>query len=435
MQTLMRSIILLLVLLCCSTHGFSEQAPDVTFTLKTTKVPAVYHLGERIVCKLSFSTRRPGKYSLIHFGEPRSEPFKQYQFFATPAEGAIDPHISFSQLGLITVGDSLSGDYRLSAAPVTFETDLNEWLQFTKPGRYRLHARSLQVYLYRPGNFIPQPTSNITVDSNSIDTTILPADEAWTSAELRKIDAVLDSPNGDNQLKIQTAVRLGYLNTAAAVSEMVEELSEPLDQAWHGYFYEGLLETSRRAQAISALKETIQNPRSCVSYDAVELLAKLTLISEYGNLPLPPYSTSNPAQRKAFQAALRQRYERFTALSAQYTSELSASVPQRIGRPRSDAIFALWKDAELHQSPKGPVPTTLSMLRQEIVSIAGALTPDQQYWLISIYWDRLPKEKLLPLVKEIAASPSPINISWMGDLRKQAQSRWCEVEPSNCEHG
>lgn len=427
-QALMRTVVQSVILLCCSIHGFSAPPPDITFTLKTTNAPAVYHLGERIVCKLSFSAKIPGKYNLIDFGEPRSGVVGQYQFSAIPADGAVDPRVDLGQLGIVTVGGQLFGCYKLSATPVIFETDPNEWLRFTKPGNYRLHARSSKVSLYDMA-CIPASADKMQVDSDSIDITILPVSKAWASEELKEIVDVLDSP-GAHQDKTEAARCLRYLDTAAAASQMVEELPRSLDQPWHYDFYYGLLETSWRSTAISALAETIQNPRSRVSYDAVELLSMLVVLRQCGNKLLPNASRHSSAK---FQAKVKHRSDRRTALLAKYTAELSASIPERTGRSRSDAIFALWKNAESHYFYKQPVPPNLYMLRQEIASVAEDLTPEQQAWLISIYWKGLPKEKLIPLLRSIASAPSPINtVLKRQDLRKQAQSRLCELQPTGC---
>src|SRR5450432_1412914 len=129
---------------------------------------------------------------------------------------------------------------------------------------------------------------------------------------------------------------------------------------------------------------------------------------------------------------MKERSDRYPAVSAKYTAELKASLPQRSGRALTDAIFALWKEQELHLQ-SAPADSLVAM-RREIVSVAGDLTLDQQAWLLSIYWQRLPnRPSLLSLVKKLVLSSQPIQLNWTGgDLRKTALACWCELDAAGC---
>ena len=117
-------------LLCCSVRAFAVAPSDVHFTLAVTKSPAVYHLGERIVCELSFSTSKPGKYGIYNTGQPRgSWGSGSETFIATPPNSTVDPHVDLSrQLGFVIAESILSSYSRLSSVPHVVRTDLNEWL-------------------------------------------------------------------------------------------------------------------------------------------------------------------------------------------------------------------------------------------------------------------------------------------------------------------
>jgi hypothetical protein len=424
----------LLFLLCCVNSAFAETPSDVHFTLAVTKSPAVYHLGERIVCKLSFSTTTPGKYGIDSAG-----PLKESRgsvpetFTAIPKGGTADPYVDLSrQLGFGYGGDLLSSYNKLSSQPYVVRTDLNQWLRFVKPGVYRLRAQSSRVSLFTDH---PSPTGAdaVVVTSNEVKVTVLPADPAWIANEVSDIKKLLDSPLSSADQKAIAASRLRYLNSESSTAEMVRMLSETVGEPYHSAFFEGLLESSWRKTAIEMLKQTIHGPTTRVSFDAVDLLTKLTLLVEYENRPIPLYDTKDPGQLKALRAAVQERQNRYATVMARYTTELKASLPRRAGRARTDAVFALWKEQELHS--QGTPTELLTAMRREIVSVADGLTLDQQAWLLVIYWQRLPnRQGLLPLVKKLALSSQPIPVNWAGgDLRKTARACWCELDAAGCQ--
>jgi hypothetical protein len=423
----------LAALLCCSIRAFGVAPSDVQLTLAVTKSPAFYHLGERIVCELSFSTSKRGKYGIDNSGQSRgSWGAGAETFIATPPNGTAGPHVDPSrQLGFAVIGSILSSYDGLSSVPHVVRTDLNEWLRFVSPGVYRLQARSSRVSLFhkRPS---PLAANEVVVNSNEIEVTVLPADPAWIAGEVSDIGKILDSLESNAEQKTSAASRLRYLNTESATAEMVRELPGTEDEPCHYALYEGLIESSSRKIAIGMLRQTLHSPATRVSWDAVDLLTMLTLLDEYQDRPIPPYNTKDPEQLKALQAAVKERRDRSSAVSAKYTAELKASLPQSSGRALTDAIFALWKEQEL-RFQNAPADSLMAM-RREIVSIAGDLTLDQQAWLLSIYWKRLPsRPSLLSLVKKLALSSQPIRLNWVGgDLRKTALACWCELDAAGC---
>ena len=423
----------LLFLLCCVNSAFAEAPPDLHFKLEVARSPAVYHLGERIVCKLSFSTTTPGKYGIDGAGPLKGTRGSVPETFtAIPNDGAVDPYVDLSrQLGFGYGGDIFSSYNKLSSQPYVVRTDLNPWLRFVRPGVYRLVAQSSRVSLFTDH---PSPTGAdaVVVNSNEVKVTVLPADPAWIANEVSDIKNSLDSPLSSADQKTTAASRLRYLNTESSTAEMVRLLSETVGEPYHSAFFEGLLESSWRKTAIEMLKQTIHGPATRVSFDAVDLLTKLTLLVEYENRPIPHYDTKDPKQLRALRAAIQERQNRYAAVMAKYTAELKASLPRRTGRARTDAVFALWKEQELHS--QGSPTELLTAMRREIVSVADGLTFDQQAWLLVTYWQRLPdRQGLLPVVKKLALSSQPIQVNWAGgDLRKTARACWCELDAAGC---
>src|SRR5450432_4675514 len=199
----------LAVLLCCSIRAFGVAPSDVQLTLAVTKSPAIYHLGERIVCELSFSTSKPGKYGIHNTGQPRgSSGAGPETFIATPPNGIVDPHVDLSrQLGFAVNESILSSYDRLSSVPHVIRTDLNEWLRFVSPGVYRLQARSSRVSLFHEQPS-PAAANEVVVNSNEIEVTVLPAAPAWIAGEVSDIRKILDSLESSAEQKTSAASRL-----------------------------------------------------------------------------------------------------------------------------------------------------------------------------------------------------------------------------------
>jgi hypothetical protein len=424
---------LLTVAFCSLICTFADEFPDVHLTLNLAKSPAIYHQGERIVAELSFSAPTAGKYAVSvaqnNIGEESRALLASERFFASPASGTEDPAVRRPNIGPFA-GSILSGLYTLSENPLTVRLDLNEWLRFNKPGVYRIRAQSTRVAPFRSKATIAV-LSHFTVTSNELKPTIVPADAAWIENQLNDIRSILFSPSASGEQKTIAALRLRYLDTEASTAEMARALPASEGQPYNWAIHQGLLEASWRTTAIRNLHEAIRNPRSRVSYETVQLLTALLLSNEYQNTPLPRYDAKHPKQSKAFQRATQQRRSRRAELWAKYIAELAASQPDRLGRPRTDALFLLWKDQEWNHSPQESLPNSLIALRRQILSVADDLTPGQQRELISAGWERLPKQELLPVVKRIALRPADRS-SDDERLREMARSRWCEAEASAC---
>jgi hypothetical protein len=276
LDSLTRILGQLAVVLVCSIHAFGGAPSDVHLTLAVTKSPAVYHLGERIVCELSFSAFTPEKYGIVNSSGSGLE-----TFIVTPSDGTADPRVDVSrQLALIIVGSSLSSFTTLSSVPNVVQTDLNELVRFNSPGAYRLQARSSRVGLFHES--LP-----VALSSNEIDVHVLPADAAWTAGEISDIRKILDSSASSAEQKTTAASRLRYLNTESSTAEMVRQLPDSADEPYHHALYQGLIESSFRKTTIKMLQQTLRGPATLVSSDAVDVLTTLTLLDEYQNQLIP----------------------------------------------------------------------------------------------------------------------------------------------------
>jgi hypothetical protein len=182
-----------------SSSTLAQNLQDVTLTVKTVKDPAVYNIGEPIRIRLSFSSTA-GNYCFFGGNDGRVSMYQSENFVVAPldnpsalGEGTQDPHFDESPFEFAYLGGLESTPHWLTKVPDVVSIDLNEWIRFTKPGRYVLTAKSDSVQASRScgiwdGREPRAPAANITIQSNQIELIILPVDRQWELRELTRSD-------------------------------------------------------------------------------------------------------------------------------------------------------------------------------------------------------------------------------------------------------
>ncbi|MDR3717542.1 MAG: hypothetical protein P4K98_01995 [Bryobacteraceae bacterium] len=124
------------------------------------------------------------------------------------------------------IGGGLGAAGELSAQPTVVQFDLNETARFSKLGEYRVQVTSARVS--RLG-VLPR-NSGISVKSNEIQLTIIPARKKWQSQTLVRALAVLNGSkpaSNETWRKRGEAIKfLRYLGTADAARELALRLNE-----------------------------------------------------------------------------------------------------------------------------------------------------------------------------------------------------------------
>src|SRR6267142_1037781 len=167
----------------------SDVARDVTLTLTTADGRSSFRIGELIPLKLAFNSAVHGKYQVDLATYDRSGRMTEESFLIRPASGWVDPLRSWFSVGVFT-GGGLRGFDVLSGRPIFVALDMNEWVRFDRPGKYRVRVGSDRVTA-KEGN---SGTRGGELVSNEIELTILPADQTWQRETLKKAIAALDKP-------------------------------------------------------------------------------------------------------------------------------------------------------------------------------------------------------------------------------------------------
>src|ERR1017187_8192595 len=114
-----------------SVSGSENGCSNAVLHLRCLRQPPVFHKGEVIQAKLSLTSNRQAGLTALP-GTRRG--FFREIFVWEPEKDAVDP---FTLDPRIRVGDQLGSGWSEEKAR---EIEVNEWVQFRRPGRYVLHA-------------------------------------------------------------------------------------------------------------------------------------------------------------------------------------------------------------------------------------------------------------------------------------------------------
>jgi hypothetical protein len=264
--------------------------------------PPTYHIGETIQARLSFRTNGQGGFTAMP--DLRRGVFKQI-VMAEPSEGTIDPSTRDRRIHIGGGGGWLEGE------TWERELDVNEWIQFQRPGRYALgvvlkRGRLMPV----AGETGPGAVRICALKSNAEYIEVLASDAGWEAGEVARADKLLESSSKDDRFRGASTLR--YLNTPAAAAALATwyvrlpeepvnaELSTGIFESGHSEIVQAGLEKSLRAGASSPEK-------------LVGTLALLEVRRQFLNRPCP----SGP---KAAQAWSREYWGLFESLKSKYSA-------------------------------------------------------------------------------------------------------------------
>ncbi len=137
------------------------QTPEVSLRVETASGRTQFRIGETIDMKLTFESTVADKWMVRYTG--RRSRFGREEFLVSPKEGTSDP---------VAVRESAAGS-ELSGAVVlakawSMNVDLNQWVRFERPGRYRVSGRF---------HVFGKQGQDLAVNSNEIEIEIIPADK------------------------------------------------------------------------------------------------------------------------------------------------------------------------------------------------------------------------------------------------------------------
>src|SRR5437868_9733881 len=168
----------------------AKNPEDLSSTLQLKNKQVRFHPGEIIPLELRFASSLPNAYVMDNAGYDRSGRLDIDKFVIDRNEDAIDPLHEYYTGGLFWfMGGGLRGIAALDETPQLINAELNEWLRFDKPGKYRLYVVSGRITKGKPYH---SSNTSISPTSNLVEFYIVPRDPQWEKQTLAEAVKSID---------------------------------------------------------------------------------------------------------------------------------------------------------------------------------------------------------------------------------------------------
>jgi hypothetical protein len=379
-------------------------------TIQTKGNQSIFRIGEVIPLELAFTSTRPG-YQLDMATYDRSGRLDEETFNIDPAAGWDDPLAIYYQSYRVFIGGGLRGSEVLSTHPTIIFLELNEWIRFKYPGRYRMRIVSHRVSKQPAA----QQSTGLIVTSNELTLTVVPATREWQESTLKAAVGLLNSPKtvkapnldqtDPNKLAIKT---LRYLGTASAARELARRLTGS-GSDWE--FSAGLLGSPDKEAALAEMKKLLVDPNFPVTGRFLETMSVLAL---------PEDIVENlPAEREKAETEFRQ--------------ELIAGIGEKQGGAAAVSNNTIIADAASH-SRALPADLKRAVTRQ-LLETFDSLPIEKQAELLQFRWSALDHQEMLPLLRKVAKRYQDfkqlreMNAYQFNNASAAAITHWYDVAP------
>jgi len=333
-------------------------------------------------------------------------------FDIDPAAGTTDPLLAYFKSAGPIFGGGLTNFEFLSEKPIIIPLDLNEWVRFDKPGKYRITVWSGRVSDMTIGD--KDYGAPARIKSNTIELQILAPDPAWQQAQLREILAELGGPPSARWVAMPepTSIamrRLRYLGTADAARELALRISDEQSGISTPCAF-GLIGSPNRMAGLEELKKLLVDPDFPVG---VNFLITLSV------LPLDPAESAEDLQKQR---------------EANVKAAQSALV-DALANKRGKAL-----DESLETAMRWADPSAASDLKSKfvvkLIDSFDQLPVEKQVDWIGENWPKVKDPRWLPTLRAIAARYTDFAPPHNGEeayyplrLTGTALMRWYELDP------
>ncbi len=401
---------LLIVLVVVAGRAF-PQMEVASLTIRLAGGTSQFHVGEVIPIELSFTAWLPDTYDLDTRNYDRSGRLNMERFHVTPP--GRDPLVNYYAIGGF-IGGGLGGSRALSSEPQIMREDLNEWVALDDPGHYTLYVTTSRVSRRGPAKDEAQQ-----LRSNSLEFDVIAADPEWQEQTLAAAVSVLGSTVSTDEEKREAIRILRFLDSPRSIQELARQMGN-LPGGRRFDCIGGLAGSRHQAQVVQELERQMKAPDTAITGDYLNTLAKLKLQLEHQ--PLPPYPEHDAQQQKVWQEQMQAQDKELTELQDALFEKTAALVSTKQGRARAETVDALLlRPARGSQDirPLTALPGT------EIASAFLSLSPDQQWNLLSTFWERLRVPAMATALETIVAEPEIRHQM----LRDAALQRLYELDP------
>jgi hypothetical protein len=366
------------------------RAQDVSLEVRTRDGRAEYRLGEPIALQMVFTSTNKQYVVDTSFRHPAPQR-SQDDFLINPEEGTGDPmedyHRAMAKMRMFD-GGGLRGMGLLRSDPILLDLYLNDYVRFSKPGRYVLTLRDRRVSAVRRSS--DEPAQVIELISKPLGLTILAADAEWLKQQLDSALEALKKRPGVNAVACRTLTSLG---TAEAEVAMVDALEDEYETMGCGFSH-SLLGVSHRRIVVDRMQQKLESPEASVSPPFVETMATLMVLEEKGETD---FSQLQKEARK------------------QINDDLFALLAEKKGPARIAAISTLVNESLQDSGIEG------SMRSAQVLRLAAEvfdqLSSQAQNTLLSARWADIAGPAMVPVLRRCAEADSAVSCGTLqGDL-------------------
>lgn len=259
---------------------------EATLSVRIVDHRSTFYMGEVIPLELEFHGQASAAYYFSTENYDRSGRVESDTYVVAPADAVRDPLADLHRAGMGAIGGGIRGIHAIDGRPFRHRVSLNEWMTFTRPGRYELTVSSARLHRHREG-----PAGMLR--SNIVAFEIQPAPPQWADAQLARATALIRSGSADGIRQGVTTLR--HLGTRDAALTVVA-LHETLPREARFDVLACLVGSPFRADVVSAMEARLDRGEAVPAEFVrdVSLLRSLLettplwLIAMYGSSELAP---------------------------------------------------------------------------------------------------------------------------------------------------
>jgi len=387
-----------------------QSSSDVKLAAEFQGGQSTFRLGEVIPIKLSFTSTAPGKYQFDNATYDRSGRLNAESFAVEPKAGWDDPlHLYFHSYECF-MGGGLRGMDSLSNNPVFVHLELNEWVRFKEPGRYRITISSSRVSQAKGSLF-----SSVKVTSNELSLTIVKPTKTWQDSTLKTAIGILDGPAPTGPARpdafepqLEAAKTLRYLGTPAAAREMARRITGGASD-WD--FKLGLAGSPSKDAGLEEMEKLLVDPKFPVTDLFLDAMSVIAVSDDVGE--------DRPAQK--------------TKAEEQFRKDLALAVADKEGKARAVSANTIIEGAAVHSNA---LPADFKRtLTRNLIADFDKLPVQTQAELLQDRWLALDHEEMLPLLRTLAqqyrdfSELREMNAYESNNLSASALQHWYEMSP------
>jgi hypothetical protein len=408
-------------------EGVARNPIGLKFTIRLQNGDAQFRQGEVIRIEFSFSSALAKTYQLDGALYDRGGRLEIDSYHVDPEDGAVDP-LKNHELG---IGGGMRSIPVLDEKPYAIVRELNEYLRFDKPGKYRLYivANRVQRELTDQERAEAKQRSFITMPatSNIIEFAIAPADAVWAAKQLRSARSVLEARRGRNPMRRDEEIRAAckivrYLGTEDSIRYMARHLDDH-----PGDFGYGLMGSPFEARVIREMEAGLAAADCPVSSYYLSVL----LSCSYLHRTEPYPGRQDKAKLEAWQREDAKAQAARKALVQEHMMRLADAVLKKEGRAKAVSLNTI-----LNTTVNWPKDWQASMpgglaakVPSELAHVFFDLPAQTQDSLLVSHWSWIKGPEMMPVLERYYQNPSREPDSFNPTAAGSALKRIYEMDP------